>query len=262
MAKVLFNGRWFDELDPDGYHEIVYENLIKHYAYQLWPRFHIANFKYAVTASDGSVKKADFALVEQDYSEWWVVEVERKSHAINAHVVPQVRAFTEARYGDPEAEVLYQANKTLKLARLKKLLRDMPPRVLVIVNKPRPTWKQSLDKHGALLAVFELFRSDDDTWLFRIDGDHPLGNAQIIANCQHTDFLPRWLLVLNPINLRVANKAAVRIEYKGHITVWTRDDQGGAVYLTTKDGPCPLTEFGDYELLHTGNGRYLLRKLP
>lgn len=31
MAKVLFNGRWFDELDPDGYHEIVYEASALHY---------------------------------------------------------------------------------------------------------------------------------------------------------------------------------------------------------------------------------------
>lgn len=263
MAKVIHDGRWYDEQHPDSYYETIYETMVKHHAQMIWPRFHIANFKHRLVGSNGTTKIADFALIEQSYSEWWVVEVERKCHSYDSHVMPQVQVFHEANYDDPAVvDKLCENNAELDRAQLEKLVKEKQPGIYVIVNKPMPSWKEKLAQVNAILGIIELFRSGEKL-LLRVDGEHPTGDQRIISKCRFENVTGRSLLVKSPMGLH-GQGVEISIEFEGHSTEWGRLDVTGAnsaTYLIAK-GPCPVSDCGEYELLDAGNGRYLLRKGP
>jgi hypothetical protein len=260
MAKVLFENRWYEEVAPTGVYESVYEAMVKAHAIYLWPRFHAVHFKANVYAGMAGVK-ADFVLVERNYSEWWVVEVEMEHHSLEGHVLPQTRKLGEAAYGDSEAEKLCEMCPALDLAKVKAMFRDHPPRVLVVVNKPRPDWVKPLANVDAMVAVFEIFRSDQDQHLFRVNGDHPVGTAELVSVCRFDELMNRWLLVENPISLRTPGQKKIMIEFNGHTTEWTRYAAAGKVWLYTESGPNPLPDRFDYELTRRGDGQLAFQQV-
>jgi hypothetical protein len=259
MAKVLFENKWYEEVAPSGVYESVYEAMIKAHAEQLWPRFHPVHFKASVYAGVAGVR-ADLVLIERNYSEWWVVEVEMSHHSLSSHVLPQTRKLASASYLN-EAEKLCEGCSKLELSKVKKLLKENQPGVLVIVNKPCPEWVKPLEKFGAMVAVFEVFKSDDDEHLFRVNGEHPVGSAEVISLCRFDALMNRWLLVENPISLRVRNQTAFPIEFDGHTTIWAKYVATGKVWLHTPNGPNPLPDKFDYELVRRGDGQLAFNKI-
>lgn len=259
MAKVLLNNKWYEELSPTGVYETAYETMVKAHAQHLWPRFHPVKFKTTVYAGTESAK-ADFALIERGYTEWWIVEVEMEHHLLNNHVLPQIRTLANAAYGDEEAKKLCDGCHGLNLDRVKTMLKANQPRVLVVVNKPRPDWIKSLAKYEAKLAIFEVFRSANSEYLFRINGEHPIGPSEVISNCAFDSFMSRCLLVESPGGLGVQPQGKISIVYEDHITEWERLDTGGKVWLIAP-GPNPLPEGFDFELIRRGDGHFMFRKV-
>lgn len=259
MAKVLFDNKWYEELSPSGVYEAVYEGMVKAHATELWPRFHAVHFKANVYAGDAGVK-ADFALVEKSYTEWWVVEVEMAHHQLKSHILPQTRKLAEAKYGDAEAEQLCKDCPKLDRAKVKAMIKEHQPRVLVVVNKPRPEWIKPLAKFNAMLAVFEIFQSDDNEHLFRVNGEHPVGPAEVISVCKFDDLMNRWLLVESPAALRVPHQGKITIIFNDHVTEWMRWAASKKVWLYTS-GPNPLPEPYDYELTRRGDGQFMFRQI-
>jgi len=260
MAKVLYENSWYDELSPTGVYETVYEGMVKAQASDLWPRFHAVPFKVIVYANNEGVK-ADFALVERDYSEWWVVEIELAHHDFKNHILPQTRKLAEAKYGVAEAEKLCEACAKLDPTKVKAMVKDCQPRVLVVVNKPQTNWIEPLAKHKAVLGVFEVFQSDRNEHLFRVNGEHPAGHEDVISVCRFDELMNRWLLVESPVGLRVPHQRKTTIVFKDHVTEWTRWDASGKVWLYTTAGPNPLPDNKDYELVRRGDGQLLFRQI-
>jgi hypothetical protein len=260
MAKILLDNRWFEEVAPTGTYESVYEALIKAHAVQLWPRFHAVNFKATVYANGEGVKP-DLVLIEKDYSEWWVVEVEMAHHALESHVYPQAKKLTDAFYGDDEAERIATTCSALDINKVKQMLKDLPPRVLVIVHKPKPDWARRLSTINALVAVFEVFRSDENKYLFRVNGEHPIGATEKISHCKIDQLVNRWLLLSDPIGLRVRANEDIQIEYDGLTTVWRRFDITDKVWLHTPFGPNPLSDRFEYHLVRLGDGRFAFLRI-
>lgn len=261
MAKVLVGNKWYEEIAPSGVYESVYEAMVKAHAAQLWPRFHPVHFKANVYAGADGVR-ADLVLIERNYSEWWVVEVEMAHHPFESHVLPQTRKLAIANYGVEEAEKLCAACSKLELPKVKAMIKEYQPRVLVVVNKPRPEWVNRLAEFEAMLAVFEIFKSDDEQHLFRVNGEHPIGTAEIISVCRFDELMNRWLVVENPISLRVPHQGTMTIEFDGHTTVWARFEVSGKVWLHTPNGPNPLSDKYDYELVRRGDGQFAFQILP
>jgi hypothetical protein len=233
---------------------------VKAHAPNLWPRFHGVHFKSNVYAGvEGATP--DFALVEHNYSEWWIVEVELAHHSFESVVLPQVRKLAEATYGDEEAEKLHRACAKLDLAKVKSMLKEHQPRVLVVVNKPKLEWIKPLANFDAVLAVFEVFQSDDGKRLFRVNGEHPIGPAEIISICRPDDLMRRWLRVETPAGLRVPHGHKLFIVFKDHITEWDRVADSGKVWLYPPNGPNPLSEKFDYELVRRGDGQLMFREI-
>ncbi len=260
MAKVLFQNRWFEELSPTGVYESVFEGIVKAHSSHLWPRFHAVRFKTTVYG-DEDAAKPDFALIERGYREWWVVEVEMEHHSLEGHVIPQIRTLAQAAYGRDEAAKLCEGCADLELAKVVDMLKGRQPRVLVVVNKPRPEWIKPLAKYDACLAVFEIFRSERNEYMFRVNGEHPVGPSEIISLCRFDPLIPRWLVVDSPAGLGIPAQGSIQISYRDHLTEWQRLDVSDKVWLHTV-GPNPLSEEYDYEILLRGDGQFMFREVP
>jgi hypothetical protein len=260
MAKALFQNRWFEEIAPGSVYESEFEGIVKAHAAHLWPRFVAVRFKPTVYADKDSAKP-DFALIERGYREWWVVEVEMSHHSLEGHIIPQIRTLSEAAYGKREAEKLNEACPELDVAKLAEMMKGCQPRVLVVVNKPRTEWVKPLSNYDAKLAVFEIFRSDRNEYLFRVNGEHPIGPSEIITRCSFDGLMTRWLVVDSPVGLGVAPQGKIQIVYRDHMTEWSRIEISDKVWLSPT-GPNPLSDTVDYEIVRRGDGQFLFQEVP
>lgn len=133
MAKILFQDRWFDELASAGGYEASFEAVLLGHASELWPQFTAVPFKTTVYSEEGAAK-ADFALIEKEYREWWIGKVEMAHHSLDSHVLPQVRILANASYGPHEAAKLAESSPRLELDRLLEMIKGRQPKVFVVVN--------------------------------------------------------------------------------------------------------------------------------
>ena len=90
MARVHFNGTWFNSVRSQNWLERDYEDLVFQNCSDLFPRWIPVPFKADVVGEDGVVKRPDLALIDPRYRKWCVVEVELAHHDIYTHVLPQI----------------------------------------------------------------------------------------------------------------------------------------------------------------------------
>jgi len=261
MARVLINNKWYKEISPAGIYESYYEAMVKKQARRMWPRFHPVHFKANVHAGLSPGVKADLALVERSYYEWWVVEVELDHHSLEGHVLPQTRKLAAAKYGDDEAIKLCDECKDLDLAKTKKMVKECQPHVLVVVNKPKPDWAKRLAEFDAKLVVFEMFEAGPEEFVFRVNGDHPIGVCDVITTCRFDPLMTRWLSIETPISFDGMPQKEFSIEFNGCTTTWRKSEQDGQLWLHTQ-GPNPLPDKWDYQLIRLGDGRLSFEAIP
>jgi hypothetical protein len=258
MARILSQREWFDQIASTAMYETEFESIITTYADVLYPEYYVVPFKATVSAED-STAKADLALIEKNYRQWWVGEVEMGHHSLESHVLPQVRTLSRAVYGEEEALRLSAKCPALNSARLLDMMKGTQPRVLVIVNTPRPAWAPVLRRYDALLAVFEIFRSQKNEFLFRLNGEQPASMPDLLSTCSFDPLLPRFLIVNSPGALNAAPRSKISIFYDNQITVWERIDSADKVWLSPV-GPNPLSPSMKYEILRRATGEMTFRE--
>ena len=261
MAKVLIGNKWYNEVAPTGIYETYYEAMVKTQAKKMWPRFHPVPFKANVYAGLPPGVKADLALVEKSYVEWWVVEVEMDYHPFESHVLPQTRKLANAKYGDDEAAKLCDSCSDLDPAKTKKMVKEFQPKVLVVVNKSKPEWAKRLAEFDAKVVVFEMFTAGNDDFVYRVNGEHPVGKCELISTCRPNRLMNRWLVVESPISLAAIRDKEFSIEFNGGTTTWKRFEQDNELYLFT-EGPYPLPDNKDFQLVRRGDGQLAFEAIP
>ena len=177
MARILINGKWFDQVEPSTFSETDLEDRIILDAPSIYPEYYVIPFKQTVQSSYGDVKP-DILFISKTYQEWYVVEVEMGYHSFESHVESQVERLADAFFGKREIDYLHQKSTILIIDQLTNLITNYPPGILIIVNEPKRDWIKPLSKYGARLAVFELFRSEQEEEIFRVNGEYP---AHIVA---------------------------------------------------------------------------------
>jgi hypothetical protein len=232
MARLLIEREWFDSISPDAIYERDFENLLLANAEYLYPSYSMARFKALVESEYGRAK-ADLALIDNDYRDWWVVEVELGSHPLRGHVEEQVTILATARYGADEARRLAEANHTLDFDRLAAMMRGRQPRVFVIVNQAKPAWSSALARSNAIVGVAEIFRSRrENLTVLRINGEQPVGVGDVITACRVDALMPNMLRVESPAGLGFGSDETIEIWFEGGLTQWARLDTGAAAWLT------------------------------
>ncbi len=231
MSRVLVVDEWYDELATDALLEKEYQALIVQGAELFWPAYRVVPFTITLRSEYFESAKADLALIDRNYVDWVVVEVELGHHSFDAHVLPQARTLREARYDGAVAEYLLGRCSDLDPMKTRELVRASQPQVLVVVNQPMAFWRDPLRQCGVRLSVVQVFRSDRNKHLFRVDGDTLLRPSGIASGCSPVPSMPGFLQVLNPAILNVPNHGRLNITCEGRVGTWERLDTADRVFL-------------------------------
>lgn len=253
MAKILMDGEWFEQMSTAALYEFEYGRLLLSHSEKLFPGYRLLEFSPTVYSDDGAAKP-DFALIHKQYREWWIVEAELAHHSFYAHVYPQVQKLSTAVYGFREAEYVCQQCDDLSRDRVHAMVKGLQPRVLVVVNAPRPEWARDIRPLGAIVSVLEVFRSRFNKFLYRLNGEQPIDRGVQSSRC--TLELARMLRLHSPGILPPPDEDPIEIIYGGGVTLWRRVEIADAVYLTS-DKPVTISK-GDYDLLQMEDGNFVL----
>lgn len=222
MASILRGGEIFDEISPSSLYEKEFEEILTQNAPALFPGYIFIPFKVEVATEDARAKP-DFVLLEEELRGWWIGEVELGNHGLKSHVLPQISILSRAYYGTSEVERLYEhADLPWDRDRLADLAKGTQPRVLVIVNTPKPNWIEPLRRHDASLCVVEIFRSEKNEHVLRLDGERPTRPSSMVSKARMNSLLGTMLEIANPAGLGVEPGEKVVIEIDGARTEWKR----------------------------------------
>ena len=257
--RLLLSGEWFDPVSSEGQYESDFESIILSRANSLFPQFHVVPFRMAVESEEGR-KIPDLALVDAIYRFWWIVEVEMAHHSLYGHVIPQVEVFARGKYGEEHANYLASKGDDLNGKALRDMIMGAQPRVLVVVNRSVPDWIDPMHRLDAIVTVVEVFRSDKNEHILRINGDYPESeDAHIASLCRLDTTLPGLLQMDSPAALGVETGGQVSIEFNGGLTNWSRLDASDRVWLVPA-GRNPLVANQEYQIIRETDGRLTLRR--
>lgn len=259
MARVLVDKKWYEQIEPSTFSETEFEDQINLNAPIVYPEFIVIPFKQTVCSDEGNAKP-DLIFISKDLCDWRVVEIEMGYHDFNNHVLPQVEILANATYSEEHVNYLYnRSNIKFDREKLTSIFTNQQPKVLVIVNEPEPNWVKPLQKRGATLAIFELFRGDDETELFRVNGEYPSLITRSISKCRFHPTIPRLLGVENPDNLSIPRHGFVKIRYNNCLTIWERIDAVDRVWLQPRNRN-PLDSKNNYEIFCQLDGSLVIRE--
>ena len=144
---------------PDPLEE-HYENWVFKFRNHLFPDHHCYRYKPLMTTDWTSGVKPDLVLIDKDYSEWVLVEVEKFSHSWSSHVSPQLEKFRSAKIGITEVQKLSNTAVELNYERLKTLMLTEDPRILVVCNG-KPAWSDYFLSSDAELMIVRPLRNEN-----------------------------------------------------------------------------------------------------
>lgn len=264
MARICVNREWFEQVEPSTFSEETFEERVALHAPSVYPFFHVVPFKKPVLAPDNSEDRVthvapDLAFIAKDYSEWWIVEVEMGYHSFTGHVKPQIEKLLAADYGIDEVDYLCKKYTNLNRNKLISLITGTPSRVLVILNQNRPDWASHWNKQTerVIVAVFELFASQDNKEIFRVDGAYPSILSDRITKCTYHPSVPRLLGVEEPEKLNLPRRAIIKMLYNNCVTEWRRIDEGEQVWLTAANRN-PLRPKSNYAIYRQNDDQFVL----
>lgn len=260
MSRLLVASEWYEGLASDTLLEGEYEQIILTHAEELFPDFLAVRFNKIVEFED-SLKRPDFALISRNYGSWWIVEVELAHHSLLRHVIPQVEVFSRARYSADDASYIKRQAGQLDIKRLRDMMKGEQPRVLVVVNQPRPEWRPHLQTYNAALAIAEVFRSSHLRHIIRLDGDSPRAviDDDVLTTCHFDRQLPRLLIVNSPARISAIPSTPFAIEFDGAMTEWVKMGTGDRVWLGPTRGRNPLPPGHTFELIEIAGKRLMFR---
>ncbi len=260
MARILHEGEWFEEIASRGHYEGEFEKVLGQEAPNLFANYRWVEFKTpVVSAEDRDVRKADFALIHENYGSWWVVEVELAHHSLHRHVLPQVRTLSRAIYGSREAHYLCRRNRHLDIRRVSEMFKGDQPRVLVIVNAPVIGWTATLAPFGVRVLVCQMFRSRLNRYLLRVNGEYPSDDDEVVTTCECEPLIHRLLRIHAPAKLAVGLGETVLLYHNGRASEWVRTDTGHQIYLHARRDHS-LLPGRRYEIVRQGDQTLLIRE--
>lgn len=259
MARLRFRSDWFLEISPQALYETEFEAIIQQNVELLRDNAIIVPFKQTVYASEFESARADLALIDKDYREWWVIEVELLAHDLHRHVLPQVRTLADGRYGSEHAAALLRHKPDLDEDKLLTMMRGEQPQVLVVCNRYNEEWARELRSLGAAYIAFSLFRSDLDQDIFLLDGNLPRPRADHITRLTPAVGIPRFLRVLSPAALPPMPDGTITLLYEGKQTEWVKIDTANQCFLTSKSR-FPISMRSSYVIVREGDGPLIIKE--
>jgi hypothetical protein len=131
-------------------------------------------------------------------------------------VIPQVRVLVNGDYGSEHADDLWRRGSGLDRDRLRLLVQNQRPQVMVLANRYREDWRSALGSESVTFGVFEIFRGAAISELvFRINGYSPPTSGDFVSYVEVDQSIPRLLRVLNPGGVVHRGDGVIPIEVDG-----------------------------------------------
>ena len=137
------------------------------------------------------------------------------------------------------------------------MIKGEQPRVLVVVNVPVSGWREHFRPFGAVLAIFQIFRSQFNRYVYRLNGDFPSENNEIISTCRCWG-IHRFLKIDSPTQLDIKRGQTITLHHETGTLEWERVDIADAVLLhALRDHP--LQKNVVYEIVKQSDGTYAIQ---
>src|SRR5258708_37122238 len=137
--------------------------------------------------------------------------------------------------------------------RVEEMIKGGQASVLVIVKSPVAGWKEQLRPFNAVVAIFQIFRSKFNRYVYRVNGDFPSENNEIISTCSCWE-IHRFLKIDSPTQLGVKRGEVVTLHHETGAIEWERVDIADTVLLhALRDHP--LDKKLMYEIVRHGDGK-------
>lgn len=256
MARILIQDEWYDELSPTALYESDFENIVIDQAILIFLDYFVIPFKTKVF-TDEDIVIPDLALIDKQYRGWWVVEIEMNYHSLDDHILPQITKLSRGNYGKAQADYLCSKMPILDKAKVVDMMKGKHPQILVIINKPMPDWARIFTKFEAKVCVIEVFRSDKNKYIFRVNGEYPTISSDYLSDCYLDPIIPRFMVVQSPASLTISPGERIKIQYENCVSEWERIDGQDKVWLSPI-GLNPLPRNKRFTILRKNNGSLLI----
>lgn len=218
MARIFHNGNWYSPVDSASMYESSYETKILHSSQELFPGYFCLSFKKPVDSIYGT-GIPDLVLIDKEYREWIVVEVELEHHGLQGDVLDQVVKFAAGSYTKEHSKYLVNKYNFLDPIKLEALICSTQPRISIFVPVQKPEWWRTLLQYNATIAVIEVWEDDIGRTLIRLDGDQPTAKpSEFLTNLFRDRNMAKGLRVENPAVLPDGDK--IRLLINGYASDW------------------------------------------
>ena len=228
--RFLYRG---SEFKPRKFHsESDYEAFLVPRLAELLPEYHILPFKLDVFADHNyGNRRADLVLIEKEYRNWIVVEVELGHHSLNSHVFPQAYTFRNGEYGQRHVNYLIRKLPELDPDKIEFLITYNPPGVLTIVDDEgvfERGWDSLRDVCEIGVAI--PYRNRDNDYSLYYTGWLPKGQIEETTGTWKSAF--GYLDVLNPSIIMGVGEEEVSILVNDRESSWkVRTLRDGIVFF-------------------------------
>lgn len=257
MPRLRYEGQWFHLLSLNALPESHFEDLLIQNSEMFRQDAWMVRFKRKIYA-EGAAARADLAVIDYEYREWFVIEVEMRRHPLYEHVLPQVRTLRDGYYGPQEVDYLVANLPDLDFDRTSDLVRGVSPKVVVIADRSDKWWSDVLSGADIDFITMEIYKSDLNRYIFSLDGGLPERANDLISYCTYSSMLPRQLQVQSPAALGGSHGDSLIILCDDEAIEWSRMDTKDSCYLRTR-GPVRLRPGARYALLRRGDGAIVLK---
>lgn len=235
MAKILIKPQhkafWFERLSAISYYtETQFEERLLNQSSYLFKDYWVIPFKKEIShLSDAKQKtKPDLVFIKKDYSTWILIEVELDNHNYE-HVKSQVEVMKKPNFNAPDL-VRYITSKEghvfeksfkFEQSKLTKLISNVNPEVLVIVDETKIDWEQPLKKIGVSLCVVQVYKNGEQEEIFRLKGQYPKTFTGVV-HCRKSKYPANSVEIINYEEMLSSFVSGddIEIYYKDILTKW------------------------------------------
>lgn len=258
-SKILDSQiEWYDEIDPLSFYEKHFEETFLSKIHEVYPDFIGISFSLKITNSDGENSKPDLAMIRKDYQEWYIIETEMGRHSWVDHVEKQVRVFNTGIYDKKRiSDYMLKKHSGLDKGKLENMIDNYPPKVMVIVNEPKPEWEIEIKKHKSYLSIFQIYKGLNGFELYRISGDIPFIYRDK-SHCAFVKGLSNTIEIYTPTFITQEHDSEIEVIFRGKITKWKLKIDKGKKFIIAKGRTHSLQLEKKYLLYLSDKNEYYL----
>jgi hypothetical protein len=260
MSRILHNDSWYSPVKSNSFYEKTYEDKIIDNSNLLFPNYYCFYFKKVVNSMWGP-GIPDLVLIDKQYREWIIVEVELEHHNLQGDVEQQVKIFSTGKFGRSHAEYLFKKHPELDFEKLLPLVIGTQPSISVIVPIAKPSWWKNLLPYNAHIAVIEIWENNIGKQLLRVNGDQPSSMVEefLTRVFRDSDVTSKGLKVENSAVL--PDLPNIQIYIDGKVTLWRQVRTASGCWLIPHGKP-PIDDIDSraFNLFLDSSGNYMLKE--